>query len=239
MVLGDRGGRRRCLLVWASGTSLLGALALLLLPSAAHGWVALGSPARAPLDQALADLAAVVLLACTTWAWLALTATVLEAARGVDPARRGPWHLPRGVRRCVLAACGLALATGTSPALADGLGHHPHQDHHHHDHHHHDHHVHGAAQLIGLPLPDRAALPARGPGHRPQVVEVVPGDTLWAIAVRDLAADASDALIGARWQAIYAANRAVVGPDPDVIEPGQRLRLPRTHPRSLPGEDPS
>jgi hypothetical protein len=225
VVLGDRGGRRRCLLVWASGTSLLGALALLLLPSAAHGWVALGSPARAPLDQVLADLAAVVLLACTTWAWLALTATVLEAARGVDPARRGPWHLPRGVRRCVLAACGLALAAGTSPALADDLGHH--------------HHHHGAAQLIGLPLPDRAALPARGPGHRPQVVEVVPGDTLWAIAARDLAADASDALIGARWQAIYAANRAVIGPDPDVIEPGQRLRLPRTHPRSLPGEDPS
>jgi nucleoid-associated protein YgaU len=123
----------------------------------------------------------------------------------------------------VLAACGLALATGASPALADSHGHHHH----------------GAALLVGLPLPDRAALPARGQPHRPRVVEVDPGDTLWSIAARDLAADASAAVIGARWRAIYAANRVVIGPDPDVIEPGQRLRLPRTHPRSLPGKDSS
>ncbi|WP_373466066.1 hypothetical protein [Streptomyces sp. V3I8] len=27
------------------------------------------------------------------------------------------------------------------------------------------------------------------------------------------------------WQRLYAANRAVVGGDPDVIVPGQRLKL--------------
>jgi hypothetical protein len=225
VLLGDRGGRRRCLLGWASGTTLLGTVALLARPSVADGWAALGAPDRLPLDRALADLAGLVLLGCTAWAWLALTTTVLEAARGGEPGPRRPWHLPGGVRRLVLVACGLALASGASPALADGHGH-PEQ--------HASRHRHGVAVLAGLPLPDRAALPARGsdadPVHRSRrrgrIVEVVRGDSLWSIAARDLAAGASDALVDARWHAIYAANRAVIGPDPDVVEPGQRLRLP-------------
>ncbi len=58
-----------------------------------------------------------------------------------------------------------------------------------------------------------------------------PGDTLWSIAADDLPAGSTDARIAARWHAIYAANRSLIGPDPDVIVPGQRLRLP--------GKDPS
>ena len=46
-----------------------------------------------------------------------------------------------------------------------------------------------------------------------------PGDTLWDIAARRLGA-------GASWPAIYALNRDVIGPDPGVITPGQRLVLP-------------
>jgi nucleoid-associated protein YgaU len=42
---------------------------------------------------------------------------------------------------------------------------------------------------------------------------VVAGDTLWGIA-------------GADWPRWYAANRALVGPDPDLIRPGQRLAPP-------------
>ncbi|MEU3415919.1 transglycosylase family protein [Streptomyces sp. NPDC006658] len=41
------------------------------------------------------------------------------------------------------------------------------------------------------------------------------GDTLSTIAARH----------GTSWQRIYAANRAVIGDDPDVIVPGQRLAL--------------
>ncbi|MFF3712533.1 LysM peptidoglycan-binding domain-containing protein [Streptomyces phaeochromogenes] len=41
------------------------------------------------------------------------------------------------------------------------------------------------------------------------------GDTLSAIAARH----------GTTWQRIYAANKAVIGGDPDVIVPGQRLEL--------------
>ncbi len=61
------------------------------------------------------------------------------------------------------------------------------------------------------------------------------GDTLWSIAADDLPVGAADALVVGRWHAIYAANRALIGPDPDVVEPGQHLRLPA----SRPGKDPS
>ena len=53
----------------------------------------------------------------------------------------------------------------------------------------------------------------------PAAVEVQPGDTLWEIA---------DARYGeaTRWPRIYASNRRVIGDDPDLIRPGQVLRLP-------------
>ncbi len=47
---------------------------------------------------------------------------------------------------------------------------------------------------------------------------VQPGDTLSSIAV-------AHAVRGG-WQALYAANRRVIGPDPDVIHPGTVLVLP-------------
>jgi nucleoid-associated protein YgaU len=32
--------------------------------------------------------------------------------------------------------------------------------------------------------------------------------------------------VSAAWPLLYAANRAVVGADPDLIRPGERLSLP-------------
>lgn len=55
---------------------------------------------------------------------------------------------------------------------------------------------------------------------------VVPGDSLWRIAARLLPRDASDSAITQAWQAIYAANRDVVGEDPGLIFAGQRLAIP-------------
>jgi hypothetical protein len=52
------------------------------------------------------------------------------------------------------------------------------------------------------------------------------GDTLWGIAARHLSADASVAEIAAEWPRWYEANRRVIGTDPDLIRPGQRLRPP-------------
>ena len=58
------------------------------------------------------------------------------------------------------------------------------------------------------------------PGRRaPARYRVVPGDTLAAIA----------AMLAVRggWPALYAANRHVIGPDPDLIRPGAVLTVPR------------
>jgi LysM repeat protein len=64
-----------------------------------------------------------------------------------------------------------------------------------------------------------SAAAAPGPAARPAARYVVqPGDTLAGIAAR----------LGVRggWPALYAANRHVIGPDPDVIRPGAVLVLP-------------
>ncbi|QIK68375.1 LysM peptidoglycan-binding domain-containing protein [Nocardioides sp. HDW12B] len=96
-----------------------------------------------------------------------------------------------------------------------------------------------------LPLPHRpvgglatAATPRPAPAPavapRPDAdapVVVRPGDTLWALASRHLLApDASDGQVDAAWRRLYAANRAVLGPDPDLIRPGSRLDLPAPAP---------
>jgi hypothetical protein len=52
------------------------------------------------------------------------------------------------------------------------------------------------------------------------------GDTLWDIAARALGPDASDADIAASWPRWHAANRSTIGPDPDLILPGQLLGPP-------------
>lgn len=78
------------------------------------------------------------------------------------------------------------------------------------------------------PQPDLAALGARRSAPGPAVAEVVVrrGDSLWAVAARHLGPGATDAEIAAAWPRWYAANREVVGPDPDVLLPGQVLRAP-------------
>ena len=47
---------------------------------------------------------------------------------------------------------------------------------------------------------------------------VQPGDTLSGIAAR--------LAVRGGWPALYAANRPLIGPDPDVIRPGTVLVLP-------------
>ncbi|QIJ61851.1 transglycosylase family protein [Streptomyces sp. JB150] len=71
------------------------------------------------------------------------------------------------------------------------------------------------------PAPSRpAGTPARTAGHTDRGASrgdytVREGDTLSGIAARH----------GTTWERLYAANRAVIGEDPDAITPGQRLRI--------------
>lgn len=238
MSLGTRGvfdpvRAGRCLAVWGLGTSLLVAVAGGTRPAATP--VLNGTWTALPLDRALAGLAALVLWGSLAWGWLALTVTVAEALRtvatgaldGEGPGRLGlggALRLPGPVRRMVLAWCGVALAVGiAAPALARDASRHPPPGL-----------GSGLAMLVGLPLPDRAVEPpsarrATGADARRAVV-VRPGDCLWSIAARDLPAQAADHEIASRWHQIYATNRALIGPDPDLLEPGLRLLLPREEP---------
>jgi len=239
VVLGNRSARidrlGRCLVIWASGTVALGVVADVVWPAAAGGWAARGSLATLALDRALTALAAGVLLGCAAWGWLALTVTVVDALRDVRPddvrGPAGPCRLPGRLHRLVLTGCGVALLAGVAqPALAaDDAP--PHRR------------DRGAATLSGLPLPDRAVAPPRRPavprtGPAPRAttgtVVVRTGDCLWSIAARGLPPEATPAAVATRWHAIYTANRAAIGPDPDVVEPGQRLLLPRSLPRKDP-----
>jgi hypothetical protein len=59
-----------------------------------------------------------------------------------------------------------------------------------------------------------------------QSVAVKSGDCLWAIAAEVLATD-DPVRIDRYWKQIFAANRSVIGADPDRLLPGQVLELPR------------
>jgi hypothetical protein len=64
-------------------------------------------------------------------------------------------------------------------------------------------------------------LPARSSGY-----VVRPGDSLWKIAAEGLPPDSPPsevAVAAARW---WSANRAVIGPNPDLLHPGQVLSIP-------------
>jgi nucleoid-associated protein YgaU len=231
--LGSHGSVRRCLFVWACASSALTAIGSLTGPAARAGVSALAHRRldAVPLDRALADLAAAALLACAAWLWLETSYVVIEAARGRAPSLGTAARAPRGMRRLVLSACGIAVAGALAqPAVGatvdvGGMTHRPHPV--------------VRTPLTGLPLPERAdvAGPLRSlvrSGPRPRTtasIVVAPGDSLWSIAASTLPEHTPDAGIARRWRAIYAANQDRIGPDPDLIVPGLRLDVPR---RDLP-----
>jgi nucleoid-associated protein YgaU len=104
-----------------------------------------------------------------------------------------------------------------------------------------------ASAVLAVAAPARAAAPDRSVATAPQaasshttrvhpvaahadVVVVRRGDTLWGLARRHLRPGATDAEIARAWPFWYAANRAVIGPDPGLLLPGQRLRVPGARP---------
>ena len=195
----------RPVVVWllVSGAA---AAALAAVPS---GW---GAATSASSTDAVSDL---VVATCTTglalalaWLWLVTTTTVLGLLRGRATARGA-------TRRLVLVACGVAVVAGTSvPATAAGGD--------------------GRERLAGLSLPERAVAPAHHGEARAEPTAALskdktyvvrPGDSLSSIALDHPGAGSLED----RWRAIWQANRDVVGDDPDLILPGQALRLPTHH----------
>jgi hypothetical protein len=89
------------------------------------------------------------------------------------------------------------------------------------------------ARVIPAPAWPGGTAPAAHRPHPPDPptppekrVTVRPGDSLWRIAARHLDAPPVPERIAHAWPRWYAANRAVVGPDPSLIRPGQVLRPP-------------
>ncbi len=201
--------RTRCVLVAAAstvGAALLGR-------ALARGAVSPGAP-TATVDEALVRICLGGLLTVVAWAWLATLCVVTEAWRG----RPGRTRVSAPLRRVVLLCCGVALAAPVGTAAGDEPGPRP--------------------AISGLPMPERAVGPTHHPpvaGHRPagpraRTVVVRAGDCLWHLAAADLPPDASPTRVTARWQLNYRLNAGVIGPDPDLIHPGQRLVLPPDRP---------
>jgi nucleoid-associated protein YgaU len=92
-----------------------------------------------------------------------------------------------------------------------------------------------AAPVASRPAKSPPTAPGLGPlGPVPQTpsstwsrtITVVRGDTLWAIAARHLGPDASPLQVAREWPRWYAANRTVIGSNPDLIRVGQILTVP-------------
>lgn len=193
------------------------ALLWLAVSAGTAGVTATAGPAvgRVRPDAAFADLlvggcagAAVVAAAAL---WLAAAEVAWQQLRSPGTTGR-PGRRVGPVRALLLAACGVAAIAG--PATASG-GEGP------------------APSLDGLPLPDRATGSATSPGdpgepggHQQRTVQVRRGDNLWAIAARTLGPGASAAEVASYWHRVHALNAGVIGPDPDLLQPGQQLRLP-------------
>lgn len=227
---------------------VLGGIAVSAALLAGAGWRALAASwadvlaaGPASLDQLAAAAAGTAVAGLAGWlavGLLAATGSALCSAAGRGAgrtagllARAGRRVAPAAVHRLVGALLGAGLVLGTTgTALAAPAG------------------SSGTpvavatvatAQAAGDLDPTWSAGPAehrpaagnRLPGPRPRAplgaeVVVRRGDTLWDLAARHLGPGAGPVRIAAEWPRWYAANRAVIGPDPDRLEPGQRLRVP-------------
>lgn len=63
-------------------------------------------------------------------------------------------------------------------------------------------------------------------GTKQDEVVVQPGDSLWGITARHLGPATSDAKVAEVWPQWYAANRTVIGENPELLQPGQILHPP-------------
>lgn len=220
----------RCLTVWLAVTTAAAAVA---------GWAVVGldtSASFASFDRLVQVVCVLALVACAAWAWAVASIVILGAMRARGRAAAlAPSAAPLWAQRLLLAACGVALVGAVQAAPAGATpAHAPSRDD-------------GLAAVAGLPLPDRTTGPLRhDAGREPSSVDPVvaavgrvadaidrrtsvtveAGDSLWAIAERLLGRDATTAEVATLVSGLYATNRAEIGADPDLIQPGHQLRTP-------------
>ena len=219
---------------------------------------AVGAPGPAAPGAVVALAAALSAWVVLTWLTLVLSAALATAAVAGVGSRAHATALvlaPGAARRILSAALGLAIVgTPVAAALPADAGvasvltaadrsDHPGRQ----------------IDLATAPVPDRpaATVPAGWTPDRPVLthrrsaheeaaarlvtgptraerrvadeVVVRRGDSLWDIAARHLGPDASAADVAVEWPRWHQANRDVIGADPDLLIPGQRLVPPAGH----------
>jgi hypothetical protein len=190
--------------------STAAAVLSLVLAIAATGWLLeVTEPMRHPTSSDYASLllavAAWVLLGCAVWAVVIGIAAVVEAtSAGRLPATA--WvGCPRSLRRLLLTGLGVALV-GAGPLQTSAT----------------------ASAAAPLPVPARPVGTVQADNEadpRPGLV-VRPGDSLWRIAEQRLQPSPSIDAVAALVHRLHQRNRGVIGPDPSLIRPGQRLAVP-------------
>lgn len=152
------------------------------------------------------------LVLCAAWALLICAAAVLEVVSSGRLCLTARLGCPAPLRRALLTALGLVLAggsglhAGAASAAPGPLGT-------------------ASRGQLGLPVPVRPL--GAAPVLPRQRVEVRPGDSLWRLSERRAPARATTQDLARLVDRTYRANREVIGPDPDLIRPGQQLRVPR------------
>lgn len=183
--------------------------------------------------QRASDLSVPLVAAVCLLAWALLGYLVLVGALTVAVERSGAAGAtraavlrrcaPAGLRRTVAATLGIGLLVGSGTGAAGAAR--PASF---------DWPIRAAATSTSAASPAPAAVPAvssepdQGPGgpDQPHRVVVAVGDTLWAISAAALPTGADNHTIAQAWPSWWAANREVIGDDPDLLFPGQRLRPP-------------
>ena len=232
--------------MWSTGAAtavvLLGLDTVLVVAVRTQGRQVL-APGPASIDEVVAVLAAAVALALGVWLTVSSTAAVLAHAPGRSGAvaqRLAAAWAPLLTRRVAAAlvgatvvgtlgpACALAQEAAPFPGfrasapVATSAGRHLRA-------------TRPAAPPAGwtptrpvqrpIASPDLVTSGASPTGRTEVVVQR--GDTLWGLVAAHLGPDALDAEVAAAWPRWYAANRAVIGADPDLLLPGQVLQVPR------------
>jgi hypothetical protein len=187
--------------------------------TAPHAWVN-----RVGADAAIGTAAGALLWLTALWLMLGVLVTLAASWAGRPDgllealARR---ITPMLVRRLVATATGVSLvitpaaavATPTAPASAVSAPV-----------------IASAGEAAATPSPPAGTTP--GPPLDPEpaagTVLVQPGDSLWRLTAQRLGPTASDRQIAVDWPYWYRANRQVIGRDPNLLRPGERLTVPTT-----------
>ena len=179
------------------------------------------SPLRQPAAPGFADLltalAAWLLVGCACWSTLISAAALVETMTA-GRVRATAWvGCPSSLRHVLVAGIGVALVSGVpGPTPVSAMV--------------------AASEKgasAGRPAPSWQQVlpvPARPLGRMqrdqsPRVL-VRRGDTLWHLAADRLRPSASDVEVALLVERIHCSNRKLIGLDPDLIKPGQRLTVP-------------